>query len=270
MARKRQPPLVQLQVQREGAHAMGPEGEGGGEEGQARLWLLQQSFSRVRRGEFAQDASDARGGFSTAAGSQGASDKVHRLEGRIEGEGEGAGKHPRVHVKRRLTLEGDGTPGPRETKGLCRRGEGCPPEGRSEILDRDPGHWLSDRGGWCLQLLRKDADHPAPLRGREVGPSDGLKGLSRRDLLRRTRERARRYSRRKIHRRETKAARGAQERKKAGGGLHGRLPAEGHREQRPQVQSRGERGSILWRIGDWRRRRDLHEGRLDGLLLLPR
>src|SRR2546425_2846889 len=194
MARKRQPPLVQLSIQREGAHPMGPEGEGRGEEGQARLRLLQQSFPRVRRGEFAQDASDARGGFSTAARSQGAGDEVHRLEGRSEGEGEGAGKHPRVHVKRRLMLEGDGTPGPRETQGLCRGGKGCPPEGGSEILDREPGHWRSNRGGWCLQLLRKGAEHPPPLRWCEVGPGNWLEGLPRRDVLRRTRERAHRYS----------------------------------------------------------------------------
>src|SRR5438552_1214838 len=226
MAWEGQPPVVQLQVQREGAHPMGPEGEGGGEEGQACLRLLQQSLPRVRRGEFPQDASDARGGFPAAARSQGAGDEVHRLEGRREGEGEGAGKHPRVHVKRGLTLEGDGTSGPRETQGLCRRGKGCPPEGGFEILDREPGHWRGNRGGWCLQLLWKDAEHPPPLRGREVGPGDGLKGLSRRGLLRRTRERAHQYSGRKIHCRETQAARGAQEWKKAGGGLHGRLSAE--------------------------------------------
>src|SRR3989442_13766571 len=130
---------------------MGPEGEGGGEESQACLRLLQQSLPRVRRGEFPQDASDARGGFPAAARSQGAGDEVHRLEGRREGEGEGAGKHPRVHVKRGLTLEGDGTSGPRETQGLCRRGKGCPPEGRSEVLTGDsaPGgrYW----GGPCLR-----------------------------------------------------------------------------------------------------------------------
>src|SRR3989442_12429059 len=88
---------------------MGPEGEGGGEESQACLRLLQQSLPRVRGGEFPQDASDARGGFSAAARSQGAGDEVHRLEGRREGEGEGAGKHPRRHVNRGLTLEGDGS-----------------------------------------------------------------------------------------------------------------------------------------------------------------
>src|SRR3989449_7184348 len=176
---------------------MGPEGEGGGEESQACLRLLKQSLPRVRGGEFPQDASDARGGFSAAARSQGAGDEVHRLEGRREGEGEGAGKHPRVYVKRGLTIEGDGTSGPRETQGLCRRGKGGHPEGGFEVLDGEPGHRRRDRGGRCLQLLRKDAEHPPTLRWREVGPGDGLKGLPGGGLLRRTRGRAHRYSRRK-------------------------------------------------------------------------